>query len=194
MLVIAGLGNPTEEYKNTRHNIGYRIVIDLANKLGLNFLEDASTYRANMYFKTKRKDDEVVLTLPLGYMNNSGDAIRQVFDFYRDADTKDLWIIHDDTEIPFGEIRVKYAGTSAGHNGIKSIDKAIGNKYWRMRVGIGKPKYVGFDLARFVLSPFTDAEQDELATIIDQASSYLLKSLDKGTIESTTFNAKEIKK
>ena len=193
MLIVVGLGNPTEEYKGTRHNLGYRIVMDLADKLKKDFKEDSVVYRANQYLKTKVEDEEVVLSLPLGYMNNSGEAVSQIFDFYRDSEVKNLWVIHDDTDIPFGEIRVKYAGTSAGHNGIKSIDKSIGNKYWRMRVGVGKPKHAGFDLSRYVLSKFTDEEQETLPTIIDQAASYLLKSLSKGNIEPTTFNVKDNK-
>jgi len=193
MIIIVGLGNPTEEYKGTRHNLGYRIVKALSEQLNKNFDNDSTSYRANQYLKTKLEDKDVVLSLPLGYMNNSGEAISQIFDFYRDAELKDLWVIHDDTEIPFGEIRVKYAGTSAGHNGVKSIDEAIGNKYWRMRVGVGRPKHDGFDLARYVLSKFTDEEQDELPNIIDQAATYLLKSLSKDNIEPISFNAKDKK-
>jgi PTH1 family peptidyl-tRNA hydrolase len=193
MVIIVGLGNPTEEYKGTRHNLGYRIVKALSEKLNKDFDQDSVTYRANQYLKTKVEGKDVVLSLPLGYMNNSGDAVSQIFDFYRDAETKDLWIVHDDTEIPFGEIRVKYAGTSAGHNGVKSIDSSIGNKYWRMRVGVGRPKHEGFDLARYVLAKFTDEEQENLPAIIDQAATYLLKSLSKDNIEAVTFNAKEKK-
>ena len=190
MLIIAGLGNPTETYKNTRHNMGYEIVSAVAEKLGKNFSEDSTMYRANKYLTTKEGDNDIVLTLPLGYMNNSGEAIKQVFDFYRESEVKNLWIVHDDTDLPFGEVRVKYAGTSAGHKGVKSIDQSIGNKYWRMRIGVGRPKHEGFDLARYVLSKFTDEEKELLPSIIDLASTYLVKSLSKGKIESTKFNAK----
>lgn len=194
MVIVAGLGNPDEEYKNTRHNFGYRIVIDLASKLGQDFTTVASTYRANQYLKTKTNETEVVLTLPLGYMNNSGQALRQIMDFFGDTDAKDLWVVHDDTEIPFGEIRVKFAGSSAGHNGVKSIDETISNKYWRIRVGVGRPKNPEHDLADYVLAAFSQDEKSKLNSIIDQASSYLLKSLNKGALEATTFNAKETKK
>ena len=170
--------------------MGYVIVTAVAEKLGKNFLEESTMYRANQYLTTKEGDNDVVLTLPLGYMNNSGEAIKQVFNFYREAEVKNLWVVHDDTDLPFGEVRVKYAGTSAGHNGIKSIDKAIGNKYWRMRIGVGKPKHEGFDLARYVLSRFTEEEQKILPAIVDQASSYLVESLSKGKLAPHKFNAK----
>lgn len=190
MLIIAGLGNPTEEYKGTRHNIGYLIITALAEKIGKNFAEDSTVYRANQYLKTKEGDEDIVLTLPLGYMNNSGEAIKQVMDFYGSNETRKLWIVHDDTDLPYGQVKVKLAGTSAGHNGIKSIDEIIGNRYWRIRVGVGKPKHEGFDLARFVLSRFTEEEKEDLPTIIDQTSSYLVKSLSRGSLKTEKFNAK----
>ena len=194
MVIVAGLGNPDEEYRETRHNLGYKIVIELAKKLGQDFLTEANTYRANQYLKTKAGDKEVVLTLPLGYMNNSGQALRQIMDFFGDNVTKDLWVVHDDTEIPFGEVRVKLAGSSAGHNGIKSIDETIGNKYWRIRVGIGRPKNPEHDLADYVLAAFNKDEKEHLGTVIDRCASYLLESLNEATLGSVTFNAKEIKK
>ncbi len=194
MVILAGLGNPEEEYRETRHNLGYKIVIELAKKLGQDFLTEANTYRANQYLKTTVGETETVLTLPLGYMNNSGQALRQIMDFYGDNITKDLWVVHDDTDVPFGEVRIKMAGSSAGHNGIKSIDEAIGNKFWRIRVGVGHPKRDGQDLADYVLAAFNKAEKEHLATIIDQTAAYLLESLNKGKLEPVTFNAKETKK
>lgn len=194
MIILAGLGNPDEEYRETRHNLGYKIVIELAKKLGQDFLTEANTYRANQYLKTKAGETEVVLTLPLGYMNNSGQALRQIMDFFGDNITKDLWVVHDDTDIPFGEVRIKLAGSSAGHNGIKSIDETIGNKYWRIRVGVGRPKNPAHDLADYVLAAFGKGEKEHLSTIIDRTAAYLLESLHIAKLESATFNAKETKK
>lgn len=190
MIIIAGLGNPDDEYKDTRHNIGYVVVIELCKKLGIDFLKQANTYRANMYLKTDQSDTELVFCLPLGYMNNSGQAIRQVLDFYGDNTSKDLWVIHDDTEIPFGEVRVKFAGSSAGHNGVKSIDDTVGNKYWRIRIGVGRPKHPGYDLADYVLAPFSPDEKKQVPRVVDRVISYLIKSI-QDQIESVTFNAKE---
>ncbi len=191
MVILAGLGNPDEEYRETRHNLGFKIVLALAKKLGHNFEVDANTYRANQYLKTKAGETDLVLTLPLGYMNNSGHALRQIMDFFGDNETKDLWVVHDDTEIPFGEVRIKFAGSSAGHNGVKSIDDTITNKYWRIRVGVGRPKNSEHDLSDYVLAAFGKDERGHLPAIIDQTASYLLESLGKGNLEAITFNAKE---
>ncbi len=194
MLLIAGLGNPDEEYLKTRHNIGYKIVIALCEKLGLNFLQDAQTYRANQFLKTKISEQDVVFCLPLGYMNNSGQAIKQLMEFYGDNTTKDLWVVHDDTEVPFGEIRVKFGGTSGGHNGIKSIDDTISPKFWRIRVGVGRPANPEHDLADYVLAAFSRSEQAMLPSVIDQTVGFLVKSIKEGKLETTTFTTKHGKK
>ncbi|HSX42111.1 MAG TPA: aminoacyl-tRNA hydrolase [Candidatus Saccharimonadales bacterium] len=191
MLLIAGLGNPDEEYLKTRHNIGYRIIIALCEKLGHDFLKTAQTYRANQFLKMKAGEQDVVFCLPLGYMNNSGNALKQLMDFFGDNTTKDLWVVHDDTEIPFGTVKIKYGGTSGGHNGIKSIDEAIGEKYWRIRVGVGRPASKEHDLADYVLAGFPKAEQALLPTIIDQTVATLVKSIEEGKLETKTFNAKK---
>jgi PTH1 family peptidyl-tRNA hydrolase len=191
MLLIAGLGNPDEEYQKTRHNIGYKIIIALCAKLGHDFLATANTYRANQFLKTKVGEHDVLFCLPLGYMNNSGQAIQQLMDFYGDNSTKDLWVVHDDTEIPFGTVKIKYGGTSGGHNGIKSIDTTIGEKYWRVRVGVGRPSNPEHDLADYVLAAFSKAEQAQLPTIIDQTVANLVKSIEEGKLTTTTFNAKK---
>lgn len=187
MVIIAGLGNPGEEYEGTRHNAGYVAVQELCAKLGFDFMKEASQYRANMFLRKNIGDQEVVFSLPMGYVNNSGEVLRQVLDFYRDNISKDIWIIHDDTEVPFGEIRIKHGGTSGGHNGIKSIDEVIGNDYWRIRIGVGRPANREHDLAKYVLGKFTAKEQNDLPIIIDQAVSYLIKSLEEGKLTQQTF-------
>jgi len=190
MVIIAGLGNPGDEYENTRHNVGYHFVIELCKKLHIDFLADASAYRANHFLKTKIADQEVVFCLPKGYMNNSGEAIHQILNFYGDNDAKDLWVVHDDIEVPFGQVRIKLGGTSAGHNGIKSVDDAIGTHYWRIRIGVGRPAEPQQDLAHYVLSRFTEAEKAALDPIIDQTATYLLKSLEEGKLTSAKLTTK----
>lgn len=190
MIIIVGLGNPDNEYFGTRHNIGYDIVEALCQKLDIDFFEKANTYRANRYLVTTHNEKDIVFCLPMGYMNNSGEAVRQILDFYRDQATKDVWVIHDDTDVPFGQVRIKFAGSSAGHNGVKSIDDTIGNKYWRIRVGVGRPANAARELSDFVLSKYTTKEKEELPEIIDQTVAYLLKSITD-EIKSITFNAKE---
>ena len=184
MVIIAGLGNPGDEYIDTRHNVGYKIVLALCEKLGINFMRDAQQYRANKFLKTKIAEQEVAVCLPMGYMNNSGDILNQILDFFGDNTARDLWVIHDDTEIPFGQFRIKYGGTSGGHNGIKSIDDVIGANYWRIRVGVSRK---GEDLSKYVLSKFTADEEKALPTIIDQVTSHLLNSLEEGKLAAITI-------
>lgn len=189
MVIIAGLGNPGEEYDDTRHNIGYKIVLALCEKLGVNFMRDAQQYRANKLLRTKVGEEKVAICLPMGYMNNSGTILNQILEFFGDNTSKDLWVIHDDTEIKFGQFRIKYGGTSGGHNGIKSIDETIGNHYWRIRVGVGRPTNdKNADLSEYVLNRFTKDEEKALPGIIDQVTTHLLKSLQEAKLGAVTIN------
>lgn len=190
MYIIAGLGNPGDEFEGTRHNIGYAFVERFCASLGHDFFNDANTYRANKFLKTTIADQEVVFSLPLGYMNNSGEGISQIMNFYGDNKSKDLIVVHDDTEVPFGQVRIKYGGTSGGHNGIKSIDESVGADYWRVRIGIGRPGHVDHDMSDYVLGKFTAPQKETLDIVIDQTVTYLLKSLEEGKLKTITLNAK----
>lgn len=194
MYIIAGLGNPGDEFEGTRHNIGYTFVERFCAHLGHDFFNDANTYRANKFLKTTVAEQEVVFSLPLGYMNNSGEGISQILNFYGDNKSKDLIVIHDDTEVPFGQARIKHGGTSGGHNGIKSIDQNVGPDYWRIRIGIGRPGHVDHDMSDYVLGKFTAEQKGTLDTVIDQTIAYLLKSLEEGKLKTITLNAKKADK
>ena len=136
MLLLVGLGNPGPKDINNRHNIGFRI-IDAVNshfKLSKQKPKFKGLLTTGMIGEYK-----VYAIKPLTFMNNSGTAIKELIDYFK-IDTKDVIVFHDDLDIDFGKIKAKFAGSSAGHHGIESIDKFIGKDYSRVRIGIGQPK------------------------------------------------------
>lgn len=181
MILIIGLGNPGQKYDNNRHNLGFVTIGVLTKRLELELKEDK--YMPAMVAKS----EEYELIAPLTYVNESGTALAKVQKKH-EVDPSDIWVVHDDTEIPFGEVRVKRGGTSGGHNGIKSIDEAIGTDYWRIRVGVGRPENRNYDLADYVLSDFTPEEAGELPSIIDRVADFLVQSLKDKQLQLITFN------
>lgn len=183
MPLIVGLGNPGKAYASTRHNIGF-MVLDafLSDKFSQNvskksFEGELYKFEANYYLK------------PLTYMNLSGRSVLAVKQFYK---IEDVIVIHDDLDLPFGAIRFKMGGGHGGHNGLKSIDAAIGREYLRIRMGIGKPQRG--TVSDFVLGDFNEEESKE----IDQWIAQVIESLKAMETKSwhdvaSTFSQKEIK-
>jgi peptidyl-tRNA hydrolase, PTH1 family len=189
MILIIGLGNPEEVYANTRHNLGFMVLDELAQRVGLEFQEDK--YMSSLLAKNK----SLLLLKPLTYVNKSGEAVQRLM-ARQEESSENIWVVHDDADLPFGEIKVKHGGSSGGHNGINSIDSTIGQDYWRIRIGIGHPSFEGRNLgglSDFVLSPFTPAERERLAAVIDRVASHLIQSIEqqKLTPISISINAEE---
>ena len=153
-LLIVGLGNPGNEHKNTRHNVGFMAIDSIAPK-------DANWKKEKNALTTRVEIDgiNVILVKPQTFMNNSGDAVGPLMTFYK-IPLENIVVIHDDMDLKLGNMREKVGGSSAGHNGIKSIDNAIGNEYRRIRIGIGHPRDFEsmINPADWVLGKF-DAEQ-----------------------------------
>lgn len=163
--VIVGLGNPGREYALTRHNMGYLVVEALAHTQGWVFKEE-SAFRS-MVAKGRIDQTVVHLLLPLTYMNISGWAVRRYLDFYK-WEPKQLIVVTDDTEIPFGQLRVRATGSAGGHNGLKSIQADLQTQdYVRLRMGIGNDKQ-GRTLAEYVLDTFSPIERQELPFFIER--------------------------
>ncbi len=153
-ILIVGLGNPGNEYKNTRHNVGFMTIDFIA--------PTDATWKKEKNALTTRIDIEgqnAILVKPQTYMNNSGEAVGPLMTFYK-IPLENIFVIHDDMDLKLGDVRKKIGGGSAGHNGIKSIDNAIGKEYCRIRIGIGHPRDFEnpMDPADWVLGKF-DAEQ-----------------------------------
>jgi PTH1 family peptidyl-tRNA hydrolase len=157
MLLFVGLGNPTPDSENNRHNVGFKI-IDSINK---NFGLSKQKPKFKGLLTTGNVGDQKIYAIkPLTFMNNSGICIRELIEYFK-IDAEDVIVFHDDLDVEFGKIKAKFGGSSAGHNGIASIDKFIGKDYSRVRIGIGKPKE-NIEVGDFVLQNF---EEDELAGI-----------------------------
>jgi len=154
MILIVGLGNPGNEYKNTRHNVGFMAIDFMAGK-DANWKKEKNA----MTTRVEINGANVMLVKPQTFMNNSGEAVGPLMAFYK-IPLENLIVIHDDMDLKLGDIREKVGGGSAGHNGIKSIDNAVGNEYKRIRIGIGHPRDFDspIDPADWVLGNF-DAEQ-----------------------------------
>jgi len=179
MHLIVGLGNPGKKYEHNRHNFGFRVIDRLHEKL------EAGDWRKVKNCEVAKVSQNLLLAKPLTFMNESGIAVRDLVNFYKLDNTAEVWVLHDEAEIPFGSVRIKAGGTSGGHNGIKSIDENIGEGYWRVRLGVGRNS--NMDLADYVLQDFSENEEKELPSVIDQITDYLVESLSKG-LNTTTIN------
>jgi len=157
--LVVGLGNPGASYAKTRHNLGFMVVDRLIERLGAHALS-SSSFHGELF-----KHRTFLLLKPTTFMNRSGLSVQAVQHFYK-IDPEQIIVIHDDLDLAFGALRLKRGGGSGGHNGLKSIDAAIGNGYLRVRMGIGKPIYKS-QTADYVLHPFSEEEQRCLAAWID---------------------------
>ena len=157
MLFFVGLGNPTPDSENNRHNVGFKI-IDAINK---KFSLSKQKPKFKGLLTTGNIEGEKIYAIkPLTFMNNSGICIRELLEYFK-FDAEDVIVFHDDLDVEFGKIKSKFGGSSAGHNGIASIDKFIGKDYSRVRIGIGKPKGA-IEISDYVLQNF---DEDELEGI-----------------------------
>lgn len=173
MKIIIGLGNPGRDYVNTRHNAGFMVVDEIAKQLNLEF----NTEKFSAYFaKGKVKGEDVILLKPTTFMNNSGFALRQCLDFYKES-MANVVVIYDDVDLPVGKIRIRQKGSAGGHNGIKSIiECTFGNEFNRIRVGVGKDSRI--PMVKWVLSKFRQEELDDLQAAIDVACKAAIFSID----------------
>ena len=149
MKLIVGLGNPGKEYEKNRHNIGFLAVDYLIDEF--NASKISSKFKGELY-----KNGNYLFLKPLTFMNLSGESVRGVKDFYK-IDNDDIIVIHDDIDLNIGALKFKKGGSSGGHNGLKSIDKHIGNDYWRVRIGVGRPERKE-EVVNYVLSNFSNEE------------------------------------
>ena len=174
MLLLVGLGNPSPDNEHNRHNIGFK-VIDAINK---KFSLSKQKPKFKGLLTTGIIEDKKVYAIkPLTFMNNSGQAIRELIEYFK-IDLKDVFVFHDDLDIEFGKIKAKFAGSSAGHNGIESIDKFIGKDYSRIRIGIGRPDSKD-EVADHVLKNFNEEEKEEMIHTIQKITSSISILIDK---------------
>ena len=177
MILFVGLGNPSPDNENNRHNIGFKIIDAINQKFSLS--KQKPKFKGLL--TTGKIDEQKVFAIkPLTFMNNSGICIKELIEYFK-INVKDVFVFHDDMDIDIGKVKVKFGGRSAGHNGIDSIDKNIGKNYSRIRIGIGRPKKNSTG-AEHVLDNFSNDEKGNLEKVtknITESLSILInKDLD----------------
>ena len=178
MQIIAGLGNPGKKYTQNRHNIGFKILESIAE------LNNFQPWRKKFHSQITEghlNSKKVMLIKPETFMNNSGNAIQEVLNFYK-LNVANLAVIHDDLDLKIGKVKLKTGGSSAGHNGLKSIDQHVGSGYIRLRVGISRPVNQAM-VAKYVLSDFSDNDNNEIEPLIIKISGQIEKLFNKNQQE-----------
>lgn len=170
-LLIVGLGNVGPEYAGTRHNIGFDCVDEFARKNGFTPWINKTDLKCQVSSATIG-DTKAYLCKPTTFMNLSGEAVQAVAHFYKVQPDR-IIVIHDEIDINFGQIRLRVGGSSAGHNGIKSVTKHIGENYGRIRIGIGPKSPEQIDSADFVLQKFSAKEAANLPKLKREVSAIL---------------------
>ncbi len=175
MKLIVGLGNPGEKYEKTRHNLGWRVIDFLVEEMGINQLKEDKKFKSLI-----GKKNNIILSKPLTFMNNSGQSVKAVADYFKILN-QDILIIHDDIDLDLGETRIQEGRGAAGHKGVESIIEHLGTKdFKRIRIGV-KPAEENIDTPKgnkfptgqaekFVLENFTNQEEKIIGEIIKKAA------------------------
>ena len=186
MILLVGLGNPTPDSKDNRHNIGFKIIDAINQKFSLS--KQKPKFKG-LLTTGNILNKKVYAIKPLTFMNNSGICIRELIEYFK-IGVEDIIVFHDDLDIDFGKIKAKFGGSSAGHNGIASIDKFVGKDYSRVRIGIGKPESK-ISVSDYVLNDFNEDEQQQIEKITNNIIESLTILLDKKLeLFSSTVNNK----
>lgn len=166
MYMIVGLGNPTKEYKGTRHNVGFDVIDAIGEKYKINV--DSKKHKG-IYGSGYIEGYKIVLIKPQTYMNLSGESVREFIDYYKVDPETELIVVYDDIDLDVGQLRIRKKGSAGGHNGIKNIIAHLGTENFnRIKVGVGeKPK--GMDLADYVLGHFSKADRVGVDEAIEHA-------------------------
>lgn len=172
MKLIVGLGNPGKEYQNTRHNVGFSMLDEYAQKHGVTISKEKFN---GYYVEIFVNEEKIILLKPLSYMNLSGEVVRKFIDFYK-ISLDDILVVHDDLDLPLGTFKLKERGSSGGHNGLKNIEYHLHTQqYKRLKIGISNDK--DMDTKDYVLGTFSIEEKEKLnqltPTILEILDSYI---------------------
>lgn len=184
MYLIVGLGNPGEEYKNTRHNVGFSMIDIIAEKynISVNRLKYKGKYGEGFI-----RNEKVILLKPETYMNLSGESVIQVVDFYK-IPNENIIVLYDDVSLDVGRLRIRPDGSSGGHNGIKNIVFYLASEVFpRIKIGVGAPKG---NLVSHVLGKFSEEEKTVLNKVYEEAAKAVETIIADGTTEAMNkFNS-----
>lgn len=192
MYIIAGLGNPGRKYENTRHNIGYQVIDELADKHQIKIQE--LKFKGIMG-KGMINGHKVILIKPLTYMNLSGECIGEAVNFFKIDETSELIVVADDISLETGQVRMRKKGSAGGHNGLKNIIAHLGHEeFMRIKMGVGE-KPSGYDLADYVLGHFSKEDNEILSESRKNAVLALETIMDEGIDKAMNlYNTKRGKK
>ncbi len=176
MYLIVGLGNPGPEYAETRHNLGFKAVDELARRLSLStFKTKCQSEIAETNFSQKK----LILTKPQTFMNNSGPAVRSLIDWYKIEPSR-LIVIYDDVDLEVGRLRLREKGNAGGHHGLESVIQSLGTtEFARVRIGIGRDNVTG-DVSNYVLARIPADQQEILAGAVNTAAEAVTRIVTDG--------------
>lgn len=175
--LVVGLGNPGPNYAANRHNIGQQVLDVLASKNGVSF---KSHKTSSLVAEFSSQGQKIVLAKSQGFMNLSGSPVQKLLQFYS-IDISQLIVIHDELDLEFGDIRKKFDGGHAGHNGLRDISAKCGTGYHRVRFGIGRPPGQQA-VSDFVLQNFSTTERKELPVLIELGIDHVLEIIEQKAI------------
>lgn len=189
MYIIAGLGNPTKQYENTRHNAGFCVIDHLAQKYQIPVRQ--AGYKG-LYGTGYIEGQKIMLLKPQTFMNLSGECIRAAADFFKIDYEEELIVVYDDISLEPGQLRVRAKGSAGGHNGIKNIILHMGGqKFPRVKVGVGE-KPAGYDLADYVLGHFSREDQAAMDAAFSEAGEAVVSIITEGIDRAMNrFNGKK---
>lgn len=190
MILVVGLGNPGKQFEGTRHNVGFEVLESLANEFKTSFKMsekfNAEIAEATVTFPGEKKHVKVLLAKPQTFMNNSGESVAKLVNFYKFRTQDQVWVVNDDLDIDLGTLRIRVKGGSAGQKGVQDIIDRLGtDEFARFRVGIrpegGQPK----PAEEFVLEKFRPEEKQVVKEEIRQATEMIIHAMDRGIIETS---------
>jgi PTH1 family peptidyl-tRNA hydrolase len=187
MQLLVGLGNPGARYEKTRHNVGFLVVDRVAGRLGCPV--ERKLFGA-LVGEGAVAGKKVMFVKPQQFMNLSGQAVASIAGFYK-VPVADVVVAHDELDLPFTSVKVKIGGGHAGHNGVRDLQRALGNDFVRVRIGVSRPPG-GWDPADYVLANWTPEETGRLGPILDRAADAMESVARDGAMRAmNTFNAAE---
>lgn len=175
MHLLIGLGNKGEKYKKTRHNFGFLTIDQLVEDYGLKLVGEKFS---SLVYQGTIDGKKIIALKPQTFMNNSGIAAQAAMTFYK-IKLENIIVFHDEVDLDLGRVKVKTGGSSAGHNGLKSLDEKIGKDYMRVRLGVSRPANKEFEVADYVLSKFSKEELEHVEKINKKISDLIIDLLDK---------------
>lgn len=185
MKLIAGLGNPGEQYARTRHNAGFMVVDELARSLGLAW-QNQPKFKS-LVATGEYQGEKLILLKPQTFMNLSGSAIQAAAAFYKVMPT-DTWVVFDDVDTPFGRLRIRQGGSGSGHQGVNSTITHVGDSFWRIKFGISLNDRTREPSEVYVLKPFNEDEREQLPQVVPAAARIIEDQLQKTEPEATSFH------